>query len=90
MKDTVRYDYTELKARIKEVYGKQSAFAAKLGISERTLSMKLNNKSPWYADEIGAALEALNLGKCWDYVDRLFLVREDQAAPDQATRAGEA
>ena len=39
-------DYTALKARIKECFGTYRAFAAALGISERTLRRWLNNKTP--------------------------------------------
>lgn len=41
------YDYGKLKGRIVEIFGTQKKFAESIGFSERTLSLKLNNKVAW-------------------------------------------
>ena len=41
------FDYSKLKGKIVEVFGTQSNFAKAVGMSERTLSCKLNNKIPF-------------------------------------------
>ena len=37
------FNYDKLKGRIVEKFGTQMAFSKALGVSERTLSLKLNN-----------------------------------------------
>ena len=39
------YDYRKLRGRIKEKFGTQSEFSKKLGLSEVSVSNKLNNMS---------------------------------------------
>lgn len=46
------FDYSVLKGKIVEVFGSQKAFADALNISERTLSLKLNNKVYFSQDEM--------------------------------------
>ena len=46
------YDYSKLKGTIVEKYGTQSNFATVIGLSERTLSNKLNSKKPFKQPEI--------------------------------------
>jgi len=55
------YNYSKLIGKIAEVFGKQSEFAKAIGISERTLSLKLNNKVYWKQPEITKAAEVLGL-----------------------------
>lgn len=55
------YDYRKLNGRIIEVCGTQANFAEKMGLSERTISLKLNNKISWKQTEIHRAIEVLNL-----------------------------
>lgn len=55
------FDYSQLKGSIKAIYDKQSDFAAALGISERSLSLKLNNKVPFTQPEIYRSSELLKL-----------------------------
>lgn len=55
-----RYDYSELKGDIKRRFGTQSAFAKAIGISEPTLSLKLNNNADWSQDEMEAAITLLD------------------------------
>lgn len=46
------YDYSKLLGRIKEKLGCNSNLALKLKISERTISLKLNNKIDFKQTEI--------------------------------------
>lgn len=55
------YDYKKLNGRIIEVCGTQAVFAEKMGLSERTISLKLNNKISWKQTEIQKAVEILGL-----------------------------
>lgn len=54
--DRVSYDYRELKGRIKEKCGTQAAFADIMGISDSSLSNRLNNKVDWGLEEIEEAI----------------------------------
>ena len=49
------YDYSELRGRIKTVFGTQGAFAKAMGIAEATLSLKLGNKAEWSQNEMVTA-----------------------------------
>lgn len=44
--------YAKLRGKIREVFGTQEAFAEAIGLSKAGLSMRLNNKVKWTADEI--------------------------------------
>lgn len=55
------YDYKKLNGKIIEVCGTQAVFAEKMGLSERTISLKLNNKISWKQTEIQKAIEILGL-----------------------------
>lgn len=55
----MEYDYSKLLGRIKEKCGGQTEFAQKMELSERTVSLKLNNKIPWKQTEITKAAEIL-------------------------------
>ncbi len=55
------YDYAKLNGRITEKCGSQGAFAKKIGLSERTVSQKLNNKIAWKQSEIQKAVIILDL-----------------------------
>ena len=54
------YDYAKLTGRIIEKCGTQAAFAKRMGLSERTVSLKLNNKLAWKQTEIQKAVQILN------------------------------
>jgi len=56
-----QYDYSKLKGRIKECFPTQSDFAQKLGISDTSLSYKLNNKTAFDQDEIQDSINIFNL-----------------------------
>jgi transcriptional regulator with XRE-family HTH domain len=55
------YDYAKLNGRIIEKCGTQAVFAERMGLSERTISMKLNNKIAFKQPEIQKALDVLEL-----------------------------
>lgn len=57
------YDYSKLKGRIVECFGKQQAFAAAMGWSERTCSLKLSNQVFWKQPEITQATQLLKIRK---------------------------
>ena len=57
------YDYTKLNVRIIEKCGTQAAFAKKMGLSERTISLKLNNKVSWKQPEMQKATEILEISE---------------------------
>lgn len=55
------YDYAKLKGKIVEKCGTQAVFAKRMGLSERTISLKLNNKVAFKQPEIQKALPILGL-----------------------------
>lgn len=55
------FDYSKLNGRIVEVLGTRTEFSKKMGISERTIYLKLNNKTYWKNNEIKKAIEILNI-----------------------------
>ena len=46
------FNYSKLRGKIVECYGSQTAFANAFGISENTMSLKLNNKTRFTSDDI--------------------------------------
>jgi len=55
------YDYSKLKGKIVECFGKQQAFAVAMGWSERTCSLKLSNQVFWKQPEISRAVKLLGI-----------------------------
>ena len=55
------YDYSKLRGKIVEKYGTQSNFATVIGLSERTLSNKLNSKKPFKQPEISSICSLMNI-----------------------------
>ena len=55
----MEYDYSKLLGRIKEICGGQLEFSKRMGLSERTVSLKLNNKIPWKQPEMEKAAQVL-------------------------------
>lgn len=53
------YDYAKLNGRIIEKCGTQAVFAERMGLSERTVSLKLNNKVTWKQPEMQKAAGVL-------------------------------
>ena len=55
------FNYSKLLGRIKEIMGTQETFAETMMLSEKTVSMKLNNKIAWKQTEILKACELLDI-----------------------------
>lgn len=55
------YDYSSLLGKITEKFGTQYNFAIAMGMSERTISLKLNDKVAWKDDEILKAVSILEI-----------------------------
>lgn len=55
------YDYSELLGKIKAKCGTQMNFAEKMHLSERSVSLKLNNKVDFSQTEIQRAAEILGI-----------------------------
>ena len=58
------YDYSKLKGRIIEKCGTLSEFAKLMGLSERTISLKLTNKVDWNQSDMQKAIAVLDLLAC--------------------------
>ena len=57
------FDFSKLKGRIIEKYKSQAEFAKALGISENTLSLKMNNKSRFTSEDIIRITSMLDISK---------------------------
>lgn len=68
------FEYSKLKGKIIEKYGTQGMFAKALGISERTLSLKLNNRVFFSQDEINRTLHLLGI-KADDVAAYFFIAK---------------
>lgn len=55
------YNYSKLLGRIVEKVGTQGKFAERMGLSERTISLKLNGKIEWKQGEIAKACNVLDI-----------------------------
>lgn len=67
-------DYSKLRGRIVEKYGSQMSFAKAMGVSERTLSLKMSGKRDWKQPEIRLAINLLGLTER-DIVDYFFKLK---------------
>ncbi|WP_307975902.1 DUF739 family protein [uncultured Streptococcus sp.] len=54
-------DYSKLLGRITEKFGTQANFSQAMELSERSISLKLNNKVSWKDEEIARAVELLEI-----------------------------
>ena len=59
----MQYDYEKLLTKIKERYKSQKKLAEEMGISERSLSLKLNNKVGFKQGEINKMCVLLKINK---------------------------
>lgn len=57
----VKFDYSKLRGKIKEVYKTESSFARALGISSVSLSKRLNNQIGFDSPEMHHACELLSI-----------------------------
>lgn len=55
------FDYSKLNGRVIEIFGKQCEFAKAMNLSERTISLKLNNQRFWKNNEITRACTLLKI-----------------------------
>lgn len=55
------FNYNKLKGRIVEKFGSQSNFAEAFGVSENTMSLKLNNKVRFTTDDIIKSTKLLDI-----------------------------
>ena len=55
------YDYSKLKGKIIEVFGTQRDFAKAIGISQQTISYKLNGLAEWAQEDIEKTISALGI-----------------------------
>ena len=55
------FNYSKLKGRIIEKYGTQSNFAKEYGISNNTMSLKLNNQVRFTTDDIAKMVKLLDI-----------------------------
>ena len=55
------FDYRKLRGRIREKCGTQSTFAGIIGLSDVSVSTKLNNNVEWGQEEIDNAISALDI-----------------------------
>lgn len=72
------YDYSKLCGKITEICGTQAKFASKMGMSERSISLKLNNKIDFKQTEIVKAAEILGISEL-DYGAYFFAVNVQSA-----------
>ncbi|KDE74874.1 DUF739 family protein [Fusobacterium necrophorum] len=68
----MNYNHNKLRGKIKEVIGSEVEFAKLLGISQTTLSAKLNNKVDFTRTEILRITEKLKLSQ-EEFYDVFFL-----------------
>jgi DNA-binding XRE family transcriptional regulator len=66
------FDYSKLRGRIIEKFGSQSVFAKKIGLSERSLSKKMNNKV--YFNQLEMEHSAKLLGIRIEDIPKYFFV----------------
>ena len=55
------FNYSKLKGKIVEKFGTQAAFAKALGVSQRTLSLKMQSKIYFRQDEINKVMHLLEI-----------------------------
>lgn len=55
------YEYSKLAGKITEKFKTQLCFAQAMGLSERTISLKMNNQIGWKQNEILKACEILGI-----------------------------
>ena len=56
-------NYRKLSGRIVEIFGTRYKFAAEMGWSERTLSLKMQGRRPWKQADICRAIKLLKLNE---------------------------
>ena len=72
------YDYSKLCGKIKEVFGTNAAFAKAMGLSERSISSKLQGNVGWKQSDIERACEILSISK--EKIDTYFFTLKVHSA----------
>lgn len=57
----MKYDFSKLRGKIRELFGKDEAFAKAMNLSTRSLSLKLTGERYFKPPEISRAIELLQL-----------------------------
>lgn len=57
----IHYNLNKLKGKVVEIYGTQSSFAKALGVSEKTMTSKMNGNAYFTVPEISKAVKILGL-----------------------------
>ena len=57
------FDYSKLNGLINQKYATRVNFATKIGLSENSLSSKMNNKQPWKQAEICKVCDLLEINE---------------------------
>ena len=70
----VEYDYSKIRGKIKELFGRQEDFAAAMGMSTVALSAKLNNKVQFTQDEMNKACNLLGIS--FDFIPIYFFTEK--------------
>lgn len=74
MQKPIVFNYSKLRGRIVEKYNTQGKFAEAVGLTDRSVSLKLNNGIGFSQDEIINWCELLNLKSC--EIPAYFLTRK--------------
>lgn len=61
---SMSFDYSKLDGKITEHFATRGLFAKALGVSERTMSLKMSGKVPWKQPEIVKACSILDIEIC--------------------------
>lgn len=72
----IKFDFSKLKGKIKEVFDTQVIFAKRMDMNESTLSNKLNNNAEFSTSEIVTACKLLGISL--DRVDEYFFTVQVQ------------
>ena len=77
MAEKSNFNYSKLRGRIMEICRTQAVFAEAMGLSERSVSAKLNNNRWWTQTDMSIACEVLKL-KETDIPHYFFVEVEDE------------
>ena len=75
------YDYSKLEGKIIEKFGTRERFAKALGITTKTISEKLNNKTIWKQPEISKAMELLSISG--EDIESYFIKKKTHGAEQE-------
>lgn len=72
------YNYSALLGKIVEKYGTQARFSDAIGISEHSISQKLNGKTEWKQSEMDLACRLMGISK--DDIPKYFFTVKVQSS----------